>query len=345
MWKRLVTTLAALTAAAVGTAAPVVPGTARADGASTCRHVDLPVSLAAGRPADRTVSGRLCTPGPGARTIDVLVHGFAYNSSYWDFPVDRPRYSYVHRTWAAGRATFTYDAVGAGASSHPLSTELDADAEAFVLHQVLDWLHGLHAFPKVNVIGHSAGSMTAVMESAAYHDEDALVLTGFTHAVNPVHIAEAVADLYPAQFDEQFADRGLDAGYLTTVPGTRGTLFHSDRADPAVVAHDEAHKDVVSATYFGGAIAANTLPPATNPARNVTAPVLEVIGRQDFLYCGTGQVVDCADSATVRSFDRPYFPNAASLTVFTVPGTGHSLALHPSGPRSFAAIDDWLTTH
>jgi hypothetical protein len=52
---------------------------------------------------------------------------------------------------------------------------------------------------------------------------------------------------YPAASDPEFAGHCLDAGYLTTVPGTRAGAFYSLRDDdPAVIAKDEEQKDVVA---------------------------------------------------------------------------------------------------
>ena len=44
----------------------------------------------------------------------------------------------------------------------------------------------------------------------------------------------------------KFAKSGLDSDYLTTIPGTRITLFYSaPDFDPAALAADEGRKDVV----------------------------------------------------------------------------------------------------
>src|SRR5512140_226897 len=86
------------------TAYPAAAGTA------TCQQLSLPVALAPGSSPGFHVAARFCQPpGWGAGIpgdVDVLVPGATYNGSYWDWPQDRPRYSYVLRTLAAGRATF-----------------------------------------------------------------------------------------------------------------------------------------------------------------------------------------------------------------------------------------------
>jgi hypothetical protein len=52
--------------------------------------------------------------------------------------------------------------------------------------------------------------------------------------------------------------------------------------------------------------------------------------------------LNCTDEAAVTAHEVPYFADAASLTVHTLPDTGHDLALHPSAAQSFSLIDSWL---
>ena len=65
----------------------------------------------------------------------------------------------------AGRAAFDYDRIGTGASSHPLSTELTIDSEAYVLHQIVSWLRASEGYSQVNLIGHSLGSVISIQEA------------------------------------------------------------------------------------------------------------------------------------------------------------------------------------
>jgi len=324
---------------------------AAADGGmpGSCRSVRLSVALGSDQPESQTVSGTLCNPRTWSghdHEVDVLVHGATYNGSYWNWPVNTGQYSYVNQTLRAGRATFAYDAIGAGASSHPLSTAITIDSQAYALHHVLQWLRDQHSYTKYTVVGHSLGSITAVAEAAAYRDENDLILTGYSHAFNAVDEAGAFGDLYPASLDPEFAGASLDTGYLTTTPGSRSTLFYdTDTANPAIIAYDEAHKDIVSSTYFGGALAETSVPPAGNIAASVVVPVVEVLGQEDFLFCGTGAPADCTQPATIKAYDQPYFANAPSLSVITIPNTGHDLTLHPSNGYSFFKINQWINTH
>jgi pimeloyl-ACP methyl ester carboxylesterase len=333
--------------AQVASAAP-----AGANGYGDCQAVTLPVALAPGQPASQTIWGSYCTPltwQAGADEVDVLTPGATYNATYWNWPVDPALYSYVDKTLAAGRATFDYDRVGTGASSHPLSTGITIDAEAYVLHQIVTWLRDSLGFTQVNLVGHSLGSVISIQEAGTYGDVSRVVVTGLLHAPGVgVGFATTLASLlYPAADDPQFAGLGLglDLGYLTTIPGDRAADFYSSSADPAVVAYDEAHKDLVPATDLATLATTWALPPGLNASDDITVPVLVVIGQQDAIFCADPPVLDCGDPAQVLANEAPYYARAASLAVDVIPDTGHDVALHPSADESFGLINDWILDH
>lgn len=328
--------------------AVVVLGTGTARAASgadgTCQNVILPVALAQGAPARQSVAGTLCQPltwAPGPHTVDALSSGATYNRSYWDWPQDPSLYSYVDKTLLAGRATFAYDRLGTGASSHPLSTDLTIPSDAYVLHQIVTWLTG-QGYTRIDSIGHSLGSIIAIQEAATYHDVTRLVPTGLLHTPDPGY-ANLSAFLYPAALDPAFAGLGLALGYLTTIPGTRQVL-HSPATDPAVISYDEQHKDLVASTEFDTAVSTVDTPPPLNVSDQITVPVLLVTGEQDALLC-VGRVPDCTDPAAVQASELPYYVSAPSLTVDMVPGAGHDLTAEPSADQTFATINQWIVSH
>ncbi len=78
-------------------------------------------------------------------------------------------------------------------------------------------------------------------------------MTGVAHSLAAAFASSG--GFYPAIKDPKFAGSGLDSGYLTTVPGSRGKLFyHLPDGGPAVIAPDEARKDVFSATELTTAL-------------------------------------------------------------------------------------------
>ena len=113
-------------------------------------------------------------------------------------------------------------------------------------------------------------------------------------------------------------------------------------ADPAVIAYDEAHKDVVSQAEIEPALAAWAQSPDTNGSMRITAPVHVVLGDHDALCLAGEGAPDPTNGADLIDNERRYFPRARSLAVTTIPGTGHNLALHPTAGQTFTVIDDWL---
>lgn len=309
-----------------------------------CRDITAPVALAPGQEATEHITGTLCLPKYFAtkdRQLDILVHGATYNRTYWNFPAQSPQDTYVNRTLAAGRAVFAYDRLGAGGSSHPSSSLLTTDTDAYVLHQIVEFIRKTHLVQNINVVGHSLGSIIGIHEAATYHDIDRLVLTGSLHGHGSKEAEAVQTALYPASLDPQFASKGYDEGYLTTTPNARGKFFYYlPGADPAVVAYDEAHKDVVSATLFGNFINEFYAPAGSNLSNQVDVPVLVVDGQYDLLYCGLA--LDCNSPAAVTANEAPYYTSSPSFTAKIIANTGHDVALHTSANNSFATINKWL---
>src|SRR5581483_4814052 len=252
-----------LTAAMLAVCAFGLPQAAVALAASadygTCQVLYLPVALNPGGPAAQTVVANYCTPTVWAgdsHAIDILTPGASYNRMYWDWPQDPNLYSYVDKTLHAGRATLTYDRVGSGQSSHPLSVAISYDGEAYVLHQLVQWAQTTAGYSKVTTIGHSYGSMISINEARTYHDINRLVLTGLLHSIVTPGLTSVMGKAYPAALDPEFFGQTLDLGYITTEPGSRAADFYdTSTADPSVIAYDEAHKDMVTSTGLGEAIA------------------------------------------------------------------------------------------
>ncbi|MEU7765612.1 alpha/beta hydrolase [Nocardia sp. NPDC049190] len=322
------------------------PASAASDKPGTCREVAVPVALSDGGPQDNTVAATLCTPSvwaPGEHRIDVLVAGATYNRTYWDWPQDPQADSYVDLTLAAGRATFDFDRLGTGSSSRPASSALTVSSDAYVLHQLIGWVRG-QGYSQVNGAGHSLGSVTLTNEASRWHDLDRLVVTGIIHlpAVGLTSTA-FFASLYPAALDPKFAGKGLDPGYLTTVPSRRGPAFYDPKtADSAVIAYDESNKDLATVGEVAESATALLAPVALSSARSITAPVLIVMGANDDIFCNL--VVSCQTADSILANEAPYYSGAADFDALVVPGTAHNLPLHPSAPSSFQKINNWIET-
>jgi pimeloyl-ACP methyl ester carboxylesterase len=274
------------------TAVPALAGQ-DTDTGRECRDVQVPVALAPGQSADERIYGSLCTPsGRSPDTIQLLVHGATYTGLYWEFPDPSggsDRYNYAAAANKAGFATLAIDRIGSGRSSHPLSTTITLESNAFTVHQVVAAIRRGQItapdgkqFHKVVYVGHSYGTVVGWVLSTDYgEDLDAVVFTANVRGVTVTALPLVYGSVYPAALDPRFAEDGLDPGYLTTVPGTRDKfLYKPARFDPALVAFDEKTKSTVTATELTSPRGLLNLPPL-----DVRVPTLLVVGSLDSQVC------------------------------------------------------------
>jgi pimeloyl-ACP methyl ester carboxylesterase len=302
----------------------------------TCRRVGVPVVLFNEQNVTYTISGELCaTPAElvtGA-TVQLLIHGATYNYDYWDFVrMDGLEYSYARDVAQRGIATFAYDALGSGSSSHPPSDHLTLQVAADVAHQMVHCLRnggiGGVQFGKVIPVGHSLGSVVVWQEAITYGDVDGLIVTGAAHSLTTRFLN--ANPFYPAANDPSFSGMGLDAGYLTTIPGIRASLFYSDpQSDPVGILSDEALKDVVPAAELTGG-----LPIVTSTATlAINVPVLTILGNADLPTCGAntqGGVFDCSSAAAVVAQEAPFYSRQIAVSACIIPDSGHDISLSPN---------------
>jgi pimeloyl-ACP methyl ester carboxylesterase len=296
---------------------------------TSCDTVTFPVTVVG---LQQTMAGTLCVPA-GARTLQILVPGGFYNRSYWDIAL--PSRSYRHAMNDAGYATLAVDRLGTGASSTPLSAVLTTIADADAVHQVVRAMRP--RFQKIVLGGHSLGSAISIIEAGTYHDVDGVVVTAMGHHINALGIAPIAATFVPAILDPEFSGRVLDPGYLTTLAGMRYSLHQPGPNLPAVVALDEATKDVVAPGELVDAALLGTVTPYT---RLVDVPVLSAIASGDPTFCGL-LATDCSSAATYRTAEAPFYGPAAQLQTYVLPGYGHAFNYAPNAPDLYAAVISW----
>ncbi|HEX8864229.1 MAG TPA: alpha/beta hydrolase, partial [Lentzea sp.] len=218
----------------------LAPVPASANAAETsCQDVYTSVGFGLTR---QTMYGKLCVPH-GATTVQVLVPGGTYTGDYWDIPIDPDRRSVVRAMNRAGVATMAVDRIGTGKSSKPLSLLVTGAAQAQAVHDVITTLKP--RFDKVLIGGHSIGSVITMMEAGRYRDVDGVLVTGMTHMWDYLRAVPALANSIPVTLDPKLSLRGLDPGYLTTMPGARYGMFHAPGPNiAAVIDYDESTKDV-----------------------------------------------------------------------------------------------------
>jgi pimeloyl-ACP methyl ester carboxylesterase len=289
-------------------------------------------------PDSYTLSGTLCGKDPGNKTILLITaHGATYNHLYWDWPQSPDTYSFV-RNQEPSVSVLNIDLLGSGGSSHPPSVRVTQQTQALALHQVVGTMRA-RGFKRIILVGHSSGSGTITLEASTYHDVDGLIVTGFLHRlappVPPPGGAVVPMSMYPAAVDPAFSEKPLDPGYLTTRPGTRANpgFYNVAATDPKVIAYDDAHKDVVTATHAAGFIAIVNDPTIS---RAVEVPVLSLQGNYDGGFCDT--------PACPQAADEPHaWSPAAELELHVIDNAGHNIHLHAAAaPIEFAYVREWL---
>jgi pimeloyl-ACP methyl ester carboxylesterase len=325
---RMMTTQGAVIAVLALTSVAAPASTARA----ACNTMTFPVTVATLSQAS-TVAGTLCrkTNGANDRTVVITAHGATYNRSYWDWPQKPQSYSLIRRLLPSV-SVLNIDLLGSGRSSHPVSAHLTQDAEASVLHQLVQSMRRL-GFRRVILLGHSSGSGAVTLAAARYRNVDGIIVTGFLHH-SPG--ASVPLSMYPATFDPAFSDKGLDVGYLTTRPGSRATngFYNAAVADPSVIAYDEAHKDVAPSPHMSEFL---VIIGDRRISRQVNVPVLSLVGANDG-FCGSPACSPAADEPTAWS-------SAARLELHVIPRAGHDIHLHGSSYTDAEAgyVLHWLT--
>jgi pimeloyl-ACP methyl ester carboxylesterase len=309
----------------------------------TCRNVYVSTSISSG---PVKMYGQYCAPiGPAPQTLQLLVHGGTYDHTYWDFPGFNGQYSYVQAATSAGYATLAVDRLGYGSSTRPASQNVTFDNEVSTLHAVVQAVRsgslGIHV-RSIEAIGHSLGSGTIVGEQAAYPgDFNAIILTGYGQQVSPT-VAQMNASYFePANNLPQFA--GLDVGYETNKPGTRGLggLYYLPLANPAVVAKDEATEDTVTKTELASRPQGGTV-----QTTELTVPVLLADGQYDSHYCLDNAIgapphvgANCATPQAFQQSNAAEYPNACFAT--SLLNSGHDVDLHITAQQSFRTLLEW----
>jgi pimeloyl-ACP methyl ester carboxylesterase len=307
-----------------------------------CARAELLVALKSGAAADYGVAAELCSAGKAMRngmSVQVLLHGATYNHEYWSLGGHERGDSYVDAMVDEGVATFAYDAIGTGGSSHPPSRLVTLNAAAYVAHQLVSMLrngniNGIR-FGNVILVGHELGSLVAWQEAIDYADVDGVVVTGVAHSFSR-HFDVAFASAFePAEDDSRFVNSGLDRGYVTTILGVRGALSNS-----AFPVEDELHKDVVSQPELATALPLLS----SRRTRAVRVPVLTILGGKDHLVCGSderGGEFDCVSAAAIASREADFYSSQARLHVCLIPTGGHNLNLEGNYGLLVADITAW----
>jgi pimeloyl-ACP methyl ester carboxylesterase len=288
------------------------------------------------------ISAQLCYPASSQNTsvVEFLTHGVAFSKTYWDFA--SPNNSYIETAASAGHATFSYDRLGIGKSSHPDPIQVVQGPLQIAIAQTLVQLlrNGTLAdrrFSRIIGVGHSYGSaLTTSVASQNPSAFDALVLTGFSDNTTGGIQFTASLNLEVAALSQTQRFPGEADGYLlpSTQYGIQYSFFRSPNFDQEVLAQAYA---TVQTTTVGEQFTMGTV---GAPARNFTGPVLIVDGGNDLFFCdGDCQYPTNIPSASLKAL----FPRAANTsTSYILPGAGHGVNLAANAPQAFDRIQSFI---
>lgn len=301
-------------------------------------EVSIPVAFRGGT---GSLTGTLTVPAGGARTAQLLVHGYSYARYYWDFPYQSNTYSYVRHATQAGYATLAIDRLGDGASTKPpgrhLTWNTSALAAATAVNALRDGRLGV-AFEKVVLVGHSYGSVTGYLVAARHPGLSALIATGAAHRVNLAQIAKLVLNSPPAVGNP--ALHTTDPLYVTTRRGWRSFFYNKQNTDPEVIAVDERLKQTAGLFELPTA-----LPYLVNRvSRNTNVPVLTVLGDSDQIFTGVGGN-DCSCDAALAASERRFYGPHAQVEATVIRGGGHNINLERTAPQAYQRITEFLDRH
>lgn len=303
-----------------------------------CRTYRFPVKMSPSSTTYYEVFGDFCTRQPlnADTTVQILLAGGANNTSYWDWPLEPEKYSYVRHATQAGYAVLNVDRLGYGKSDHPDPTEIDFSVGGYVVHQLVQYLkQGAlgHKFKKVVLNGHSLGGMVAWYSASQHQSADAVIVGGIGHNFSEVALKAVFNALQPVENNPRFG-RGLGwkPGYLvvTLTPNApeSGHDWYTAYLEDTVTIGELQSLMAASRDY--------------SITKNIRVPVLFAMGDQDIRWCTT--TGDC-NTDPVFTTEANYYGPQAKFESFIVPNTGHLINKSPGAEVFYEKVDSWLQSH
>lgn len=339
--------------AAIGLAPPAAFAEGTDPSWAVCSQHTIPVTTSATDPTVYNISGRLClrdNATRGMKTVELMVSGLTYDHNYFNISYQPNTYSYVYAATSRGYSTFNIDRLGVGLSDKPPADKLTVQTHAYTIEQIIRKLRsgaiGGRAFTTVVGIGHSLGAGILQYLSGTYTDPlglpDYLILSGWLRQGNATTLVVLGGSLYDAAADPAFASAGLPAGYMTTRPNTRGTVFYNTPySEAAMVTLDESIKQTGTLTERQTLAAVR----ASTVTLSIKVPVLLSVGQNDSLQCDTAQGLPCTTAADLMARESANYGPRACLTTYAVVGAGHSVNLHQKARDSYNYHHSWLDNY
>ncbi|POR32810.1 Uncharacterized protein TPAR_06992 [Tolypocladium paradoxum] len=305
----------------------------------------------------RTVTGEYklattyCEPdgGPGA-VLQILTHGVGFDRSYWDFPFDNYKYSYVDKAIDQGYSTLSWDRLGIGHSSHgdPVS-EIQIFLEVAALKELTQRARDGkvpclgHKFNKIAHLGHSFGSaITFALTNMYPAVSDAIVLTGFSQVSSFIGLFALGGNFAPVKEIPTLRHRYAE-GYVAPKSsiGFHINFFAPGDFDPRML-------DVATKTGQPAAVGELLTVGSTGSTSEFGGPVLIITGEKDVPFCGG----DCRNTMVIKNsapnlieMSKTSFKKASAFNATIVDHAGHGLNLQYSCGFTYKAILDFVRSH
>ena len=239
-----------------------------------------------------------------------------------------------------GYATFSWDRLGTGESSHgdPIQ-EIQAPLEVDGLRALTvalreENIEGVPHYDKIFHVGHSYGSTHTYALTAKYPGiSDGIALTGFSQDGSYVSLFELAGNFVDVKTNPDLAPH-YPHGYLTIgdATGVQTNFFAPDAFDPKILDYTVSIGKPLTVgellTFSGDTATNNTF----------GGPVLIVTGEHDVPFCGGDCHQGGADGNSIPSQAQQFFTNTTISTV-VIPGSGHALNLEYSHPRTYQEIN------
>lgn len=302
---------------------------------ASCRTYRFPVKLDPLGSETIEVSGVVATRRPLTEdtTIQILLAGGSNNGSYWDWPLEPEKHSYVRHATLAGFATLNLDRPGYGHSDRPDPAKLDFKVQAYVVHQVVEHLKqgslGFN-FKRVVVNGHSMGGMVAWHVAADYPGIDAVVVSGVGHNLSDLAMGAVFKALVPIEDHPRYGrGTGWAPGYfvrrLSPILPSSATDWYTSMLEDTVMIAELNAIGTDSRTY--------------SITQRIDIPTLFALGQHDTRWCST--TGDCATDPAFLD-ERNYYKPGADFTAFIVPDAGHLINKDAGAQAFFERVTGWL---
>lgn len=302
----------------------------------------------------KTVSGHYdlaatyCVPSTKhekPKTVQLLTHGIGFDRSYWNVPFNSGNYSYsAVATDEYGYATFSWDRLGIGMSSHgdPVQ-EIQALLEVDGLRALTEGLRegcidGVDdKFEKIVHVGHSFGSTHTYALTAMYPNiSDGIALTGFSQNGSFLPFFQLGGNFIDVKENAALAPQ-YDHGYLAAgnPSGVQTNFFSPGSFDPEILTFAATTGQPVT---IGELL---TIGGETASPNNFEGPVFVITGERDVPFCGGSCLNGAPEGSSIPAQAQKTF-TSTNITTTIVPGAGHGLNLEYSHPFTYKSINEFF---